>query len=327
MFVPENAHLVLVDDEPQLLEVNLWLLKEMGWTNVHGAASVKELVAYLEQSLRQENPVDLVLMDVVMPEMNGIEGTKLLRQTPTFSDTAIIMLTSMKDKTTLESALEAGATDYLLKPFDEIELRARIRNALRLKHEIQKRKQSEAELLQLSQALISKQIQTESTLYQDPLTGIYNRRAFDKKLEDEWLNCYIHQKPLSLIMVDVDHFKNINDLYGHLRGDQVLQAVAQTLLHKNSDSFVARYGGEEFMILLAGMDQHESILIAEDLRQSLENLKVSQLDVELDQVLSASFGVATVLPGECPDSQLLLEMVDAAMYNAKNNGRNQVASA
>lgn len=327
MFVPENAHLVLVDDEPQLLEVNLWLLKEMGWINIHGVSSVKELVAYLEQSLRQENPVDLVLMDVVMPEMNGIDGTKLLRQTPTFADTAIIMLTSMKDKTILESAFEAGATDYVLKPFDEIELRARIRNALRLKLEIQSRKQSEAELLQLSQSLISKQIQIESTLYQDQLTGIYNRRAFDKKLEDEWLNCYIHQKPLSLIMVDVDHFKNINDLYGHLRGDQVLQAVSQTLLHKESDSFVARYGGEEFMILLAGIDQHESILIAEDLRQSIENLKVVQLDVDLDQALSASFGVATVLPGECPDSQLLLEMVDAAMYNAKNNGRNQVASA
>lgn len=326
MFQPESAHLVLVEDEESLMMVNLWWIKDMGWPKVHGVASVAELMDYLTASLRQGEPVDLVLMDIVMPEVNGIEGTQLVRKQTAFADLPIIMLTSMKDKDILESAFAAGANDYVIKPFDETELRARIRSALRLKYEVEQRKQREAELMQLSQALISRQIHAESALYQDQLTGIHNRRAFDKKLQDEWIDCYIHQKPLCLIMLDVDHFKQYNDLYGHLVGDKCLQAIARALPESGAGAFSARFGGEEFVVLLPGADAHKGALAAEGIRRRIETLKVSELGEAFAHQLSASLGVASVKPGECPDSQLLLELADMAMYQAKEKGRNQVVT-
>lgn len=324
MTQPEEAHLVLVEDEDSIMTVNLWWLKDMGWTRTHGVRSVAELMTYLADSLRQGDPVDLILMDIVMPEVNGIEGTQRVRAQQPFADTPIIMLTSMTDKDILESAFAAGANDYVQKPFNETELRARLRSALRLKHETDRRKDREADLLKLSQALITRQIHSEEALYQDSLTGIYNRRAFDKKLQDEWITCYIAQKPLGLIMLDVDHFKQCNDQHGHLAGDRCLQAVAQALPQPGSGVFSARYGGEEFVMMIPGATLEELQLKADSIRKQIAGTDIAGEAGPLK--VTASLGVATAMPGDAPNGSVLVAEADAALYRAKQQGRNCVSA-
>ena len=322
---PEDAHLVLVEDEDSIMTVNLWWIKDMGWHRVHGVRSVLELTAYLGDSLRKGDPVDLILMDIVMPEINGIEGTQLVRRQQAFADIPIIMLTSMQDKDILESAFSAGANDYVLKPFDETELRARLRTALRLKEETDQRKAREADLLKLSQALIARQIHTEEALFQDGLTGIYNRRAFDKKLQDEWVSCYIAQKPLAMIMLDIDHFKDCNDKHGHQAGDLVLQAVARALPSPGTGLFAARYGGEEFVILVPGASAREAAEHAEKIRYRIELTKIEVENGADSLAVTASLGVASVMPGDAPAGSVLVAAADAALYRAKEQGRNCVS--
>ena len=322
---PEDAHLVLVEDEASIMTVNLWWIKDMGWANIHGVPSVAGLLDYLGTSLRQGRPVDLILMDIVMPGINGIEGCQRVRSQQTFADIPIIMLTSMQDKDILESAFAAGANDYVLKPFNETELRARMRSALRLKEETDRRKQREQELLKLSQALIARQLHAEEALFQDALTGIYNRRAFDKKLEDEWLNCYVAHRPLALIMLDIDYFKQCNDKYGHQVGDRCLASVARVLSDSASGLFAARYGGEEFVVLLPGASQHEAELQAEKIRQRIESAALELPELSRPLQVTASLGVACVMPGDEPHPSVLISNADAALYRAKQRGRNCVA--
>ncbi len=317
----EAAHVVLVEDEESLMTVNLWWVKEIGWKNIHGVYSVAELMEYLASSLRQGRPVDLILMDIVMPEMNGIEGTQLVRAQEAFSDTPIIMLTSMTDQDILESAFQAGANDYVIKPFNEIELRARMRSALRLKQETDRRKEREKDLLKLSQALIARQIHAEESLFQDTLTGIYNRRAFDKKLQDEWISCYIAQKPLALIMLDVDHFKQCNDQFGHLAGDECLKLIARALPGPETGFFSARYGGEEFVVIVPGESLQGVEQQAEAIRYQIESSQPDDQRIKL----TASLGVASLMPGDYPDSSSLIAAADEALYRAKSAGRNCVS--
>lgn len=318
---PEEAHLVLVEDEASLMMVNLWWIKDMGWTNIHGVASVSELMGYLASSLRQGKPVDLILMDIVMPEINGIEGTQMVRAQEAFGEIPIIMLTSMTDKDILESAFTAGANDYVIKPFNETELRARMRSALRLKQETDRRMAREQDLLKLSQALIARQIHAEESLFQDELTGIYNRRAFDKKLQDEWINCYVAQKPLALIMIDADHFKQINDQHGHLIGDRCLRAIAQALPDAGTGLFSARYGGEEFVVIVPGESAQSVERLAETIRFAIESCEPEEHKLKV----TASLGVASVMPGDFPDSRSLIAAADEALYRAKSEGRNRVS--
>lgn len=318
-------HIVLVDDEPALLALHLRLIQAMEIGEVKGVDSVDALMQYLAHSLKQGQAVDLILMDIMMPGTDGIEGCRLVHSQQAFQDIPIIMLTSMRDAHILESAFEQGAMDYVLKPFDEIELRARLRSALRLKAEIERRKARERDLLDLSQALIGKQIKTEETLYHDALTGIYNRRAFDKKLHDEWINCYVLQKCLALILFDIDFFKDYNDRNGHLAGDQCLQAVARSLPENNSGGFSARFGGEEFVVLLPGARLDEATARAEAIRTRIESLMLPHSGSRVGPYVTVSLGVSALNPAEYPKSDVLIQRADEAMYRAKQAGRNRVS--
>lgn len=325
MSAPLLPRIVLVDDEPALLALHQRLIQAMEIGEVTGVASVDALLQHLDHSLKQGQPADLILMDIMMPGTNGIEGCRLVHSQQAFQDIPIIMLTSMRDTHILESAFEEGAMDYVLKPFDEVELRARLRSALRLKAEIERRKARERDLLNLSQALISKQIKTEETLYHDALTGIYNRRAFDKKLNDEWINCYVLQKSLALILLDIDFFKDYNDRNGHLAGDHCLQSVARKLPENSTGAFSARFGGEEFVVLLPGATVEEALERAEAIRTRIEGLMLAHSSSRVGPYVTVSLGVSALHPAEYPKSDVLIQRADEAMYRAKQQGRNRVS--
>lgn len=320
-------HLVLVDDDEDIRHLNLRALETLGLGRVVGVESVTALLACLEASLLQGDPVDLILMDIVMPEIDGIEGCRRVHAQQAFRDIPIVMLTSLRDEDKLEEAFEAGAIDYILKPFSLVELRSRVRSALRLKEEMDRRREHEQELLELTRSLMELQAQSQRATYLDALTGMYNRRAFDKKLHDEWRNCYSLRKPLSLIMLDIDFFKRYNDVYGHPAGDRCLQTVASALPHPESGVFTARYGGEEFALILPELSLERAQLLAEEVRLRVENLKLSHLESDVATVVTASLGVASCVPGELADSVELIELADRALYIAKAQGRNRVVAS
>ncbi|HEY9841048.1 MAG TPA: diguanylate cyclase [Candidatus Obscuribacterales bacterium] len=317
-------HLVLVDDDDDIRQLNVCAIEGLDLGRVTGVDSVRALLAYLEQSLIKGDPVDLILMDIMMPEVNGIEGCQKVHELQAFRDIPIVMLTSMRDEDKLEQAFNAGATDYIIKPFSLVELRARVRSALRLKQEMDRRREHEHELLELTRSLIDRQAQSERTTYLDAVTGIYNRRAFDKKLHDEWLNCYSLHKPLAMILLDIDFFKRFNDCYGHPAGDRCLQAVASCLPQPETGIFSARYGGEEFALILPGYELEPARDLAEQTRRRVEKLEISHVESDASSYVTISLGIACGKPHELNNSTQLVEEADQAMYRAKAQGRNKV---
>lgn len=322
--MPDTPHLVLVDDDDAIRQLNLCAIESLDLGYVASVGSVAELMTYLDLSLFRRHPVDLILMDIVMPEVDGIEGCRRVLAQQAFSEVPIVMLTSLRDDAKLEEAFNAGAIDYIIKPFSIVELRARLRSVLRLKQEMDRRRENEHELLELTQSLIQRQAQSERATYLDALTGSYNRRAFDKKLHDEWLNCYSLRKPLAIIMMDIDYFKRYNDAYGHQAGDQCLQAVAACLPSTETGVFAARYGGEEFAVILPGASLEEAQALAENIRLRVEELRMSHVESEISTWLTVSLGAASGFPGEISDSSQILRQADQALYRAKAQGRNQV---
>lgn len=257
--------------------------------------------------------IDLVLCDMVMP---GADGFVLLRHVlddPRTASIPVIVLTGHENLEMKIRALESGAADYLTKPFHDAELLARVR--------------VHANLKRLRDELEEANAQLSNLVLRDPLTGLANRRQWDRRLADEWERSRRHRRPLSVVMADLDHFKRINDEHGHAAGDLVLQAVADLLSYgvRGPDT-VARLGGEEFGILLPETGDDEAAAAAERLRQAVADLELAGLP-DLDVRLS--LGVASV-DGDTPrpaDADDLVAAADRALYRAKRQGRDRVCSA
>jgi diguanylate cyclase (GGDEF)-like protein len=250
---------------------------------------------------------DLILLDVVMPEMDGYAVCRRLKGNPATAGIPIIFLTALAGKDYETQALEAGAIDFITKPINPDVVYARVRNHVEMK-------QAQDHLKDL-------------TLL-DGLTGIANRRAFDQALEHEWRRGIRTRKPLSLIMGDVDFFKNYNDCLGHRQGDVCLRSVAQVFasaVHRPSDT-AARYGGEEFVCLLGDTDAEGAALVAERIRIGVERLGLAHPRSEAGPVVTVSLGVATFLPDPRTGSLTLVEQADQHLYEAKRTGRNRVVS-
>src|SRR5207302_7100922 len=206
----------------------------------------------LDDSNAAPPPVDVILMDVTMPQIDCIEACRQLKAQPRLRDIPVIMVTGRTEDGDLAAAFSAGAMDYIPKPIKVVELLARLRSALALKRELDERRARQLELLEVTRQLRDANHRLERLSTQDPLTGIANRRSFQTTLSREWGRAVREAAPVSLVMIDVDHFKGYNDRYGHPRGDEVLRKVAQTLRGqlKRPGDLLARYGGEEFVSLL-----------------------------------------------------------------------------
>ncbi|MDD3325527.1 MAG: diguanylate cyclase [Zoogloea sp.] len=273
---------------------------------------------------QKEHP-DLILLDIIMPGMDGFEVARRIRQLEQAGEwTPIIFLTARTSDEDLEKAIAVGGDDYLIKPVSEIVLAAKVRAMQRIA-------QMRYSLLILTRKLdhANQELTRLSSL--DGLTGIPNRRQFDETLLREWRRACRQGKPLSMLLCDVDRFKQFNDGYGHQVGDECLKAVARTLqstLRRPAD-LVARYGGEEFAVILPDTDLGGALLVAEAMRASVEGLRITHRYAGPESgVVTISAGVATLVPARGhSDSADLIRQADEALYQAKEGGRNRIAAA
>lgn len=292
----QNAQILIADDTPYNLKVLSAVLSQQNYHLIlaHNGFETLELAM-------TETP-DLILLDIMMPGMDGIEACERLKEDPDTCDIPIIFLTAKSEDTDIIRGLELGAADYITKPFNPKILLARVKTHLSLRQK-------------------TKELQEFA--HKDGLTLIANRRRFDSYLETEWQRCLRTQTPLSLVMIDIDFFKNYNDTYGHLQGDEILKLTAKTLekVVKNTPYLAARYGGEEFAIVLSNTTLEDAISIAAKAHFDIANLNIVHKNSKLKK-LTASFGIATIIPNEQHTINELINMADTRLFKAKENGRN-----
>lgn len=291
--------ILIVDDEPINIKVLVDLL----------SPNDKVIVAKDgEQALRAaavDPKPDLILMDVVMPIMDGFDACQRLKSDPETQDIPIIFITSMGDVESETRGLELGAVDYIQKPFHRPIVLARVNTHLGLRR---------------------KTLIIERIASLDGLTEIPNRRAFDIRLDEEWRRAVRGGTPISLLMIDVDMFKQFNDNYGHGAGDACLKRIAATLADSVSrpGDFIARYGGEEFAAILGNTNRQGALTLAENFREMIEGLAIVHEHSSAGPHVTISLGAATDFP--LPNDSLddFKRKADEMLYAAKNAGRNTV---
>ena len=320
--------IVIVDDTIFSLEVIKAFLIKAGYLDVITVKSAAELYllvdGYTERGIVE---VDLILMDIIMPDVDGIEACRNVKKREWLADVPVIMVTATTEKDNLQLAFSAGAMDFIKKPLDRVELLARVRSALRLKHETARRKARETELLEVTRQLKAANERLQNLSFLDGLTGIANRRHFDQELLQESRRAKREKTPLSLIMLDIDYFKAFNDTYGHLKGDDCLKTVAATLKNtlKRSGDFAARYGGEEFAVVLPNTDAVGAAIIAEELRASIERAGILHINSLCADYVTVSLGVVTRFSDQAETPDDLISAADRALYRSKHEGRNRVS--
>ena len=247
---------------------------------------------------------DVVLLDVDLGDRDGFDVLVSLKDNPETQDIAVIFVSAGTDTASKVRGLDLGAVDFITKPFDIVELKARLRSALRVQHLIQ---------------MLAQRAQI------DGLTGLWNRTYFDRRLNDEFSEAVRHGRPLSLVIVDIDNFKQTNDHYGHMFGDTVLERFAQILSGGRASDVASRYGGEEFGIILPNIGAAEAAEVAERYRAQLEAITWGD---HPGLVVTGSFGVCDLDRLGSPMSvDRLFATADAALYRAKQEGRNRVVVA
>ncbi|WP_158224570.1 GGDEF domain-containing response regulator [Agaribacterium haliotis] len=253
--------------------------------------------------------VDLIIMDVEMPGLNGFETTRLIREQLGDHWIPVIFVTGLSEEKNFKAGIDAGGDDYLIKPVSPVILKAKIQAMERLVNMRDQLREANDQLRLLSQ--------------RDALTGLYNRRFFDDKADELWRHAARHKRQLSVLLLDIDHFKRYNDRYGHLAGDECIKAVAKCVsdtAHR-SDDVAARFGGEEFIILLpeTGFDGAEHL--AERLRESVEKLDLPHAGSKVGRV-TVSVGGASLRYTTGWHMSKLIDYADKALYESKSNGRN-----
>jgi diguanylate cyclase (GGDEF)-like protein len=280
-------------------------------------------------AIREARP-DLILMDVEMPGLGGVEVCRIIKANAGedgFGFIPVILMTARQAAGKVEG-LELGADDYLVKPFDMLELSARVKSMLRLKALQDALVEKNRELDKANKELARRREELLALSRTDALTGLFNRRHLEERLAEEFARSRRYKSKLSLVMLDIDHFKRINDTFGHPFGDEVLKAVAQTARSRLREvDLIARYGGEELVALLPEAAPEDAFRVCERVREAIAALRLQHpgLDGKPVEVrLTASLGVATVPSEDLTSAEALLRAADASLYLAKGGGRNRV---
>jgi diguanylate cyclase (GGDEF)-like protein len=298
-----SLRVLIAEDNRDLRDIVARMVKTLGH-EVTIASTGKEAFR-----LVHEHPPDIVLLDIMMPEMTGFEFCQALQAEETTHDFHIIITSARDALEDKVKGLELGAADYLTKPFSLAELRARLQVGERI---VRHRK-----------SIKEQKVQLEHLAREDTLTGLSNRRHFDERFQEEWQRALRYGHPLTLLLCDIDHFKQVNDAYGHTCGDTVLREVGQTLLrHSRASDVVARYGGEEFVILFCEASLGQALVAAERLRATIKALSFNQSSGSFH--ISMSIGVASSDGNPSTNPAQLLAEADEALYAAKGLGRDRV---
>ncbi len=258
--------------------------------------------------LQQDHPPELLILDWIMPEIDGTELCRRIRERKRSPYQYILLVTGKDDRQDVVRGLEAGADDYLTKPFDRNEFQARLRVGRRI--------------LTLQHDLINARDELQFQATHDILTGVWNRGAVLDLLHRELERAARARTSTSVLMLDLDHFKKINDTYGHLTGDAVLREVANRITQSvRSYDLVGRYGGEEFLLVLAACGKSEIEQSADRIRLAIASTPI--LSVSSEIAVTASIGATVIADGGVTQEEILLT-ADKALYQSKNDGRNRV---
>ena len=303
---PSSLRVLVAEDDPIFRRIlQSWL---QNWGH---EVLIAENGARAWDILQQERPPELLILDWIMPEIDGTELCRRIRGQQRSRYQYILLVTGKNDRQDVVRGLDAGADDYLTKPFDRDELRARLRVGKRI--------------LALQDSLIHAREELRFQATHDVLTGLWNRGALMELLNHELDRSRRANAPTAVLMLDLDHFKQINDTYGHLAGDAVLKEAAQRLTRAiRSYDCAGRYGGEEFLVVLPGCDRGQTQNTAERIRSEIGGSPVLAAGAKIS--FTASIG-ATVAEGGSGSSAELLAAADTALYEAKNAGRDRTVLA
>ncbi|WP_394126779.1 diguanylate cyclase [Vibrio hepatarius] len=255
------------------------------------------------QRAQNTDDIDIIVLDVMMPEIDGYEVCRRLKEDPKTEHIPVVFVTSKGSEYDEELGFRLGASDYITKPFNSSIVRARIDNHVRLK--------KQCDFL-------------EKLNVTDPLTGIANRRSLEETLQREWVQAQETQRPLSLLMIDIDYFKAFNDLYGHQQGDECLKQVACMIQMQlvSPGSHVSRYGGEEFCVVLPEVEKAEAQQLASKIISAIETASIEHRGSTLNEKVSVSIGVTTK-SAQLKRASDLIAIADRALYHSKRSGRGQ----
>ena len=303
----QRQPLIMVVDDEKLIRLQLrQAIQREGYKVVEAHDGQQCLSIY------KELQPDLILLDAMMPIMDGFSCCQELQKVSQGSRTPVMIITGLEDQESVDRAFEAGATDFITKPVRWAVLRQRIRRLINQSHLYQQLEETNHALERLASL--------------DSLTQIYNRRRFDEFIEIEWQRMMREQKPLSVILCDLDFFKAYNDIYGHQAGDKCLRQVALALKNsaQRSSDLVARYGGEEFAVVLPNTDGPNAVKVADKIRTKVKQLEIEHQGSSIDSALTISLGVSSIIPSLQTSWKLMLGDADKALYEAKAKGKNRV---
>ena len=306
-----SSRILVVDDVP----VNIQLLVTYLAAEGYDVVSAKD--GHDAMKAVKEHQPDLILLDVMMPKMNGFKVCEVIKSDDATKFIPVILVTALNELEDKVKGMNSGADDFLAKPFNKLELLVRVRSLLRIKHLHDELQEKVIELQRTKEEL-------RQLAITDGLTGLYNYRYFKEQLLQELKRAQRHSLNISVVMIDIDHFKQYNDKNGHPAGDVVLKDIARLLRDniRNID-LAARYGGEEFSLILIETDKPSAKIVPEKIRKLVEDYSFAYESSQPDGKLTISTGVAT-FPEDGEDFDTLVSKADQRLYRAKEAGRNLI---